>query len=48
VGLDLLDESQNDLVAKSLRIIGNEMGEANHISFPGAVLLNQVINHLEL
>ena len=24
------------------------MLESNHISFPGAVLLNQVINHLEL
>ena len=46
--LDLLNDQQHDLIHKSLSLIGNQMLESNHISFPGAVLLNQVINHLEL
>lgn len=46
--LDLLNEKHYSLISKSLSFVSQEMDRSQYLSFPGAVLLNQVINHLEL
>lgn len=45
--LDLLPENTG-LLKKSLNILAESHEVDNYISFPGAVLLNQVLNHLDL
>jgi hypothetical protein len=45
--LDLLPENVR-LLEKSLHILSDSHDAENYISFPGAVLLNQVMNHLDL